>query len=385
VKTDTKAPVGKLDIWDAGNDPGKIPPRQWLYANQFCKALLSALIGPGGIGKSALRLVQYISMALGKAMLGEHVFHRSRVLLISLEDDKNELQRRIAAALQHHKIKREELKGWLLCVTVNMTKIAEREKYDRIVGPLERQIRKAITEFKPDLVALDPFAKSHSLSESDNDDMNFVCDVLLRLAIEYKIAVDFTHHVHKGLIEPGDADAGRGASSIRDAARLFYTLTAMSEKEAEIFGVNPDERKSYLRLDSAKVNIVKTAPTAWFRLASVELGNITKAYPNGDNVQVAERWHPPDIWAGLDTELILQEIDRGLPDGNLYTDSNSESDRNAWLVIKKHAPNRSREQCREVIKSWMKRGVLVKQLYTNPNTRKEVKGLKIDRSRELRR
>ena len=30
-----------LEIWDAGDDPGPIPPREWLLGNQFCREFIS--------------------------------------------------------------------------------------------------------------------------------------------------------------------------------------------------------------------------------------------------------------------------------------------------------------------------------------------------------
>jgi RecA-family ATPase len=102
-------PAGDLDEWDAGDDPGVIPPRQWLLANQFCRTFISSIVAPGGGGKTALRLLQFISLALGRSLCGQHVFRRCRVLLISLEDDRDELQRRITAVLDHYGIDRAEL------------------------------------------------------------------------------------------------------------------------------------------------------------------------------------------------------------------------------------------------------------------------------------
>src|SRR5262245_26036879 len=61
-------PAPGLDEWDAGDDPGPIPPRQWLLGNQFCREFISSIVAAGGAGKSALRLVQYISMALGRSL-----------------------------------------------------------------------------------------------------------------------------------------------------------------------------------------------------------------------------------------------------------------------------------------------------------------------------
>ena len=76
---------------------------------------------------------------------------------------------------------------------------------------------------------------------------------------------------------------------MRDAGRLDYTLIPMSEDEANSFGIEPKERRFYLRLDSAKVNLLPPAASAsWFRLVDVRLGNVTPDYPEGDRVQTVE-------------------------------------------------------------------------------------------------
>src|SRR5262245_66158385 len=53
-----------LAEWDAGDEPGIIPPRQWLLGNQFCRSFISCIVAAGGTGKSALRLLQFSSLAL---------------------------------------------------------------------------------------------------------------------------------------------------------------------------------------------------------------------------------------------------------------------------------------------------------------------------------
>jgi hypothetical protein len=63
------------------------------------------------------RLLQFISMALDRSLTGQHVFRRCRVLLISLEGDRDELERRIDAVLKFYEIDRADLKGWLFCAT----------------------------------------------------------------------------------------------------------------------------------------------------------------------------------------------------------------------------------------------------------------------------
>src|SRR5262245_47824676 len=102
-----------LGEWDAGEDTELPPPRGWLLGSVFARKFMSSLLADGGVGKTAVRLAQLLSLALGRSLTGEHVFQRCRVLVISLEDDAHELKRRLLALLLHYGITRAELKGWL--------------------------------------------------------------------------------------------------------------------------------------------------------------------------------------------------------------------------------------------------------------------------------
>ena len=105
-------PAG-LGEWDAGDDAELPPPRGWLLGNVFCRRFMSSLLADGAVGKTALRYAQLFPLATGNPLTGEHVFQRCRVLIVSLEDDVDELRRRILAARLHYNIDLAELKGWL--------------------------------------------------------------------------------------------------------------------------------------------------------------------------------------------------------------------------------------------------------------------------------
>jgi hypothetical protein len=201
------------------------------------------------------------------------------------------------------------------------------------------------------------------------------------MATKHDIAIDVPHHTRKGTAGPGDADAGRGASSMKDAARLVYTLTRMTTEEAQNLGIAEKERRYLIRMDSAKVNIAPPLEEAkWFRLVGVPLGNKSELYPAGDEVQTVEVWTPPDAWRGLSNtllNLILDEIDDGLDDGDRYSAGNRATGRAAWQAVKEHAPEKSEEDCRRIIKIWVKNGVLISAPYDSPSARKTVQGLQV--------
>jgi 5S rRNA maturation endonuclease (ribonuclease M5) len=381
----TPAKTAGLGEWDAGDDVDPPPPRGWLLGNIFCRGFMSSLLGDGGSGKTATRYAQLMSLATGRALTGEYVFERCRVLIVSLEDDDWELRRRILAARLHHGVELSEMKGWLFLATPGAAggKLMTIDKNGRLNrGALADKLEATITARKIDLVYLDPFIKSHSVGENDNTAIDEVAQVLTDLAAKHDIAIDTPHHVSKGAPDPGNANRGRGASAQKDAGRLVYTLSPMSTDEAQAFGLKEEERRLLVRMDSGKVNIAPPMSKAqWFRLIGVPLGNATDRYPNGDNVQTIEPWTPPDTWADLNSPLlnrILDDIDAGLPDGNRYSDGPNVGDRAAWKVVVEQAPTKTEAQAREIVKTWVKNGLLKVEQYENPQTRKMVKGLRVD-------
>jgi hypothetical protein len=380
--------LANLDEWDASDDIMPPPPREWLLGNTFCRKFLSSLFGDGAVGKTALRYAQALSLATGRSLTGEYVFQRCRVLIISLEDGADELRRRILAARLHHNVELPELKGWLFLSAPRAAvgKLMTTDKAGRgIRGQLANKIKQVVLARKIDLVCIDPFVKSHSVEENFNSLIDEVAQILTDLMNELNIAVDAPHHTSKGLPDPGNANRGRGASSLTNAMRLVYTLTPMSQEDAKAFNINEELRREYIRVDSAKVNTTKHLGAAkWFHLVGVRLGNRTETYPNGDEVQTVEPWTPPQTWGDLTKHTlnqILTDIEAGLSDGNRYTDAPTATKRAAWKVVTKNAPYKSEPQARQIIRSWVKNGVLVSGEYDDPVAYKSVQGLWVDHSK----
>jgi RecA-family ATPase len=254
-----------------------------------------------------------MSLAIGRSLTGEHVFQRCRVLIVSLEDDTAELRRRILAVRLHHNVDREALKVWLFLAAPGSKggKLMAADRTGRIQrGALATYLEDVIVNRKIDIVSLDPFVKAHSVEENSNSAIDDVVQVLTDLCAKHSIAVDTPHHISKGAADPGNASRGRGASSMKDGGRLVYTLATMTTDEAQAFNVSEQERRSFIRMDSAKVNITRSMGQAkWFRLVGVPIGNSTATYPSGDEVQTVEPWTPPDTWADLSCPLLNRILD----------------------------------------------------------------------------
>src|SRR6516225_2094354 len=220
--------LGELD---AGLDTAPIPPRGWLLGNSFCRGFVASLFGEGAVGKTALRMAQLLSLAIERSLTGEHVFVRARVLIVSLEDNLDELRRRLRAVCLHHDIEPHEYAGWLFFAAPGRKGgklLTTDAKHRPVAGQLAAKIIHTIKKRKIDIVCIDPFVKSHSVEENSNSMIDEVVQTLTDIAMEHNICIDSPHHVSKGQGEPGNANRGRGASSLKDGARLVNTLTVMS-------------------------------------------------------------------------------------------------------------------------------------------------------------
>jgi hypothetical protein len=372
----------QLEVFDVGNEDGNIPPRQWLLGTTFCRRNLSGLISAGAAGKTTVRIVQALSVASDRSLTDEHVFVRCRVMIVCLEDDMTELRRRVRAAMLHHKVTPSEVEGFLILTTPRGLKIAELEsKTGRVVvGGLYRALVKAIDDLKLDIVCIDPAIKAHSVKENDNPEIDAFASILTDLAAEKNIAIDLLSHERKaGAVNAGDINRGRGAGSQKDAQRLAYTLTGMSETEAATLGVGDDERAFLVRLDSAKVNIAPPSRTAtWFRLVGVNLDNGNALYPNGDNVQTVELWKPAPLFDGLfsaDLNCVLRKLNAGMGDGRRYSVAPAAKDRAAWRAVQEKFPEIAEARCRAIIAAWKKNELFEVGEYDDPVRRAKAAGI----------
>jgi AAA domain len=368
-------PPAHILVHDAGDiDITKIPPRGWQLGVTFCRKFISGLIGEGGTGKTAIRYIQYLAVASGRTLTGEHVHHRCRVLIVCLEDNLDEVRRRIGAAMLHHQVSPDDVKGWLFYCTPKGLKLLQTGPDGiRTIGHLYSELIAAIATLQIDLVGIDPFVKSHGVEENDNNAIDQVCTMLADIGDRFDCAIDILSHARKGQASPGDAERERGASAKKDAGRLIRTVTGMTIDEAEVFSVNASDRGAMIRVDDAKVNLTPRSTDAmWFKLISVSIGNGTEAYPHGDSVQTVERWYPPDSFAKLNTisiDQILNKIEAGPYEDGRYSSAANATDRAAWKVVQQICPDFTDKQAKHVIKTWLKNGVLVKQDHEDPKDR----------------
>ncbi|MCP4996419.1 MAG: AAA family ATPase [Gammaproteobacteria bacterium] len=263
-----------------------LPPRDWLAHNILLRGYITTLFSPGGVGKSIFQVALAICLAAGNDFM-EIECQQSKVLLINNEDDTAELKRRIAAICQYWGVSPKDLEDrFYYCSGYGSPIMLAQQGKDGVVQhTLDfADIKQFIVDKGIDVVMVDPFISTHDIPENDNTSIDKVVTIYKRLAHEAGVSICLIHHTKKSgtdsEIHAGDAEAGRGASSLKDAARCVATLAKMNQKTGDRLNLDSKERAHYVRLDTGKLNfgLAVYAPR-WFKLESVCL-------PNGDYVGV---------------------------------------------------------------------------------------------------
>jgi hypothetical protein len=289
-----------------------IPPREWLYGKSYGRRLLSAIAATGGTGKSMLVIAEALAIATGKPILGQSLPKGAlRVWHINSEDDLQELDRRFEAAIQHHEISESDL-GDRLFYTGNETRfiVAKQERDGlKIALPVVETIKAEIKRLGIDVLTIDPFVSTHTVSENDNGAIDAVAKLWASIARECNISITLVHHMRKpASVKPGQAqtsytvDDSRGAGAFKDATRSFRVINKMADSFAAKLGLNDAWR--YLHVTNGKANYAPPATAGkWFKLVSVDDGE------GEDGVGAIEAWElpastvatsPMDIDAALD-------------------------------------------------------------------------------------
>jgi DNA polymerase I-like protein with 3'-5' exonuclease and polymerase domains len=344
------SPFKRINAWD-------MPPRQFVYKKHYIRKFISASIAPGGVGKSTVAIAEAVAMATGKDILGHAVTEPLKVWYWNGEDPFDELQRRFLAVIQHFNLTNEDIElleeNLFFDSGRNLEiKIAFQEKNGtKIAAPVANKLKQWIEENEIDVVIIDPFVSSHSVSENDNNAIDVVAKAWAKIADVTNCAIDLVHHVRKTNGQEATVEDARGASALLAAVRSARVFNAMSADEAARSGVH--NQKLYFKEDNGKANLAPAAAAGWYKISGVDL-------PNGDSVATVNVWQWPNIHDQV-TDEDLVEIQR-----RCKADEPSESSQAAdWVghvvadVMGLNAGDKSdKARIKELLKVWLKEGNL---------------------------
>ena len=347
-------------------DPKSLPTRQWLLGHWLLRGEVTAIIAPGGTGKSTIVTALALSLASGRPLLGKPLPHGPQSTWIyNLEDAQDELHRQVAAASLLHGIVPNDCRNRLYVdsglVQPLCTAIEDRDGF-AIAENTFVQIAATVRESGISIVIVDPFVSSHTVRENSNEAIDAIAKRWKRLAQETGCAVVLVHHTKKLGGRDVTAEDGRGAVALRDAARVVLTLNAMGQTEAKELGItDPALCRSLVRVDTGKANRALRDAATWIKLESQCLDNGTDSEPV-DFVGAAALWEKPDIFHGVTAEH-LRIVQQGLVTGN-WRENVQATDWIGNLVasVVKLSVETDKARIKAILRMWFGSGALVKEI-----------------------
>jgi hypothetical protein len=342
-------------VW---RDPSLIPPRPWVYGQHLIRKQVSVTVAPGGVGKSSLTICEALAMVSGRELLGDWIAPNLKVWIFNLEDPRDELDRRITAAMQHHNVAPDAIAGRLFVDTGRerslCTAIQTREGV-QIIKPEMDALATEITARGIDVLIVDPFVSSHQVSENDNGAIDLVAKEWARLADRCNCAIELVHHTRKTNGVEASTEDGRGATALLAVARSARVLNKMGDGQKADAGIK-DDPATYFAVTRDKANLAPASKRVWRRMASVRLAN-------GDDVGVAEEWEWPDTFIGMSVADLLA-VQKAI-EGKHPRYSDQAKPREDWvgvIVAQTLGLNvtTDRKRIKRMIEDWLKSGALVK-------------------------
>ena len=347
-----------------------IPPRQWLYGSHYIRKFLSCTVSPGGLEKSQLAIAEALSMATGKDLLRKQapLLDKYRVWYFNVEDPIEELARRVEATAMHYGIEQSDIEDRLLIDSGRDQKLViARENAGQIVkvSAVYDSLLGQINEYGIDCLIVDPFIHTYAgISENDNNAIGEVIDMYKALADDGNCSVEMIHHSRKlGGVE-ATAEDSRGASALVNAARSVRALNRVPKEAAERAGIEDHRRYFYYGAgDKANLAPPPAESNTWRRLVSVDLGNATLEYPDGDQIGVVTGFEPPDAFDGI-TSWHLKQVQTAIAKGDQRVRKAVQSEH--WFgylvadICDLDAGSKvQRSRINQIIKQWVKNKAIV--------------------------
>ncbi|PAV24452.1 hypothetical protein CF392_16215, partial [Tamilnaduibacter salinus] len=190
------------------------PERRWVVSDRLPQDVVGILAAAGGTGKSMATLQLAVSIATGLPWLEMTISEPGTVLMVSAEDDRQEIHRRLSRIVEHY----TSVHGGMEAIQTALSRelyIFDRVgldnrltvKMDRAIQntPLVGQITQCARQL-PDirLIVLDPLARFDGGDPNDNSDGTRLIESAEYIRRETGATVLLPHHVSKaGIRDPG--------------------------------------------------------------------------------------------------------------------------------------------------------------------------------------
>lgn len=268
--TDTIAPLvdpATVTVGDMIDMPP--PPRRWLLDKLLPLGVAGVLAAGGTTGKSFFVIQLAVAIVTGKPFFGIEVGEPGGALIVSAEDDREEVWRRLWRIVHHMEHGGDLTSSHKQLIRDRLFITSRVGEDNRLTAESNREVIRtyrdmsitALVELLPapiNLIALDPLARFRGGDENNNDHATRFVEVVEALRGDTGATILLPHHVSKAGLgadaERLSVEAVRGATALVDGFRWTAAMAKLRKDAASDYGIEPENAGSYVRVDLVKGN-----------------------------------------------------------------------------------------------------------------------------------
>jgi RecA-family ATPase len=207
-----------------------IPPREWIVPGFVPAGTVTLLYGDGAAGKSTLELQLGVARALDREWLSTRP-RPGRTLILSAEDDADELLRRLDAIREHYGCAFADLGDLRLVDLVGESAVLGELARNGVIQatPLFDAICSQIEDFRPDLVGVDALADVYAGDENNRAQARQFIGLLKRPARKFGCAFLALAHPSLTGMNSGTGTSGNTGWSNSVRSRLYFEAAKASD------------------------------------------------------------------------------------------------------------------------------------------------------------
>lgn len=231
-------PARSSTFFSAADLAGKpVPAREWLVDGLVPMRTITLFSGDGGTGKSLLALQLATAVTTGGTWLGRSV-RQGRAIVLSAEDDEDELHRRLSDVLRSTGGRYEELAGLTLrSLAGEDALLAVETQLALMHTELFSELERRASDEGPALVIIDTLADVYPANENDRAKVRQFIGILRGLALHQHCAVMLLGHPSLTGLASGSGTSGSTAWNNSVRSRLYLERIVQDGYEPD-----PDKR-----------------------------------------------------------------------------------------------------------------------------------------------
>lgn len=234
-----------------------VPLRRWHVDGMIPAGTVTSLYGDGGTGKSLVALQLAVATAIGQPWIG-HPVEAGGCLLLTAEDDIEEVHRRLADICQAEHIDIADLDGLSIVPLAGEDAVLAAPERNGVLKAtaLFAAVEDLVDQLRPRLVILDTLADLFGGNEVDRAQVRQFIGMLRGIAIRFDTTVLLLAHPSLTGISSGTGSSGSTAWNGSVRSRLYFRRVTTRDGD-RIIEEDPDVRT----LETVKANYGRAGST----------------------------------------------------------------------------------------------------------------------------